>query len=166
MDGLLLKINYEFLLDLKKKGLNPNDIRIKLRPRDSVVSGNRTLFTTIEDFDHFNRAYGYIINDPKFLCYAGPFPVIENIRLVNQNLSFKNIYRWYNITESKKMIREIQYDSLRKDFYESEIQRYLDLMNQSIDDYTAKINKAISVRLNAYVDPCYVDINYVDPNSN
>jgi hypothetical protein len=166
VDGLLLRINYDFLVDLIKKGLEPTDIRIRLRPRDMIVTGYKTIFRNIRDFEEFNSVYGMVIKDRHYQCYAGPFPIIENIRLNNKNLSFKNVYRWYNITESRTLIREIQYDSLRKDFYESEIQRYLDLMNKMLDDYTKTANAAIDVRLNSYVDPCYVDAGYVSPNSN
>jgi hypothetical protein len=38
-------------------------------------------------------------------------------------------------------------------------------MLKSIDEYTTNINNGIKVRLNSYVDPCYVDAGYVSPNS-
>lgn len=166
MDGLLLRINYDFLLDLKRKGLEPVDIRIKRLPRDTIAYGKKTSFTTIRNFDEFNHLYGSIIMDRHYQCYAGPFPVIENIKLINNNLSFKNDYRWYNITQSRILVKEILFDSLRKDFYETEIQRYISLTNKLFDEYTANINMAIDVRLTSYMDPCYVDAGYVSPNSN
>jgi hypothetical protein len=166
VDGLLLRINYDFLSDLSKRGLEPSDIRIRLRPRDKIVTGYKNIFRNIRDFTEFDSIFNYVIKDRQYQCYAGPFPIIENLRLNNTNLSFKNSYRWYNITEKRTLVREIQYDSLRKDFYESEIQRYLDLMQKSLDSYTKNVNSAIEVRLNSYVDPCYVDAGYVSPNSN
>jgi hypothetical protein len=166
VDGLLLRINYDFLLDLKRKGLEPVDMRIKSLPRDTIVYSRKTSFTSVRSLDEFNYLYGSVITDRHYQCYAGTFPVIENIKLINNNLSFKNDYRWYNITQSRTLVKEIQYDSLRKDFYETEIQRYIDLTNKLFDEYTSNINTAIDVRLNSYMDPCYVDAGYVSPNSN
>jgi hypothetical protein len=166
LDGLLLRINYDFLLSLEKNGLMISDMRIRFTPRDMIVTGYRTVFKRIRSFSEFNSIYGKVINDRRYQCYAGPFPVIENIRLINKNLSFKNIYNWYNITESRKLVKEISYDSLRKDFYETEVQRYLNLMNSRFDQYTKDTSTAIDVRLNSYMDPCYVDAGYVSPNSN
>ena len=166
MDGLLLRINYDFLLDLRRLRLEPTDIRIGLRPRDAIVTGYKTIFKTVRNIEDFERIYGSVIKDKHYQCYAGPFPVIENIKISNLNLSFKNNYKWYNITDKRNLVREIQYDSLRNDFYDSEIQRYLQLMNLKFDNYTSTVDKSIKVRLNSYMDPCYVDAGYVSPNSN
>lgn len=165
MDGLLLRINYDFLLDLRRQGLEPSDIRMSLRPRDMVVTGYKNIFNSVKNIADFERLYGSIIKDRHYQCYAGPFPVIENIYLKNSNLSFKNNYKWYNITDTRTLTREIQYDSLRKDFFDKEIQRYLQLMNLKFDNYTATVDKSIKIRLNSYMDPCYVDAGYVSPNA-
>ncbi len=166
MDGLLTRITYDFLFSLEKNGLIASDIRLRFHPRDMVVTGYRTTYKSIKNFDEFKRLYGSIINDRRYKCYAGPFPIVESIRLTNKNLSFKNIYQWYNITESRKLVRQISYDSLRKDFYEKEIQRYLNLMNSRFDQYIKDAKNSMDVRLNSYMDPCYVDAGYVSPNSN
>ena len=43
--------------------------------------------------------------------------------------------------------------------------RYIDLMYKLFDTYTKNVRAAIDVRLNSYVDPCYVDAGYVSPNN-
>jgi hypothetical protein len=105
------------------------------------------------------------MNSPNPLCSAGEFPVIENIEIRNENLYFKNEYRWYNITQSRTLVESIAYDSYRKEFQDNEVIRYKNLMNDIFDQYVKDINSAIETRLNSYVDPCYVDAGYVSPNS-
>ncbi len=163
MDGLLLRITYDFLNLLERKGLTSTSIRVKFLSRDSKLRGNR--YKSYKDLKTFADDNREILFSRRFLCSAGEFPVIENVVLTNQNLNFKNNFRWYNITQSRKLIKEVQYDSNRKDIYEREVQRYLDLMNQSIDEYIKNLSSSIKIRLDSYVDPCYVDAGYVSPNS-
>ncbi len=166
MDGLLLRIDYDFLLDLSKRGLTPLDIRINFRPRDMIGTGYRSTFKMFKDFSEFTSTYESVIKDRHYQCYAGAFPVIENLRIKNENLSFGNVYDWKNITNKRSLTKTILYDSARNKFYDSEVQRYLDLMNSKFDEYVSNTTKAIDIRLNSYMDPCYVDAGYVSPNSN
>jgi hypothetical protein len=53
----------------------------------------------------------------------------------------------------------------RSTIYETTIQKYLDLMNEKIDAYVSNARNGIKVRLNSYMDPCYVDAGYVSPNA-
>jgi hypothetical protein len=160
----LTKIAYDLLKDLNSRGLVTTDIRIRYQARNTKASG-RTSFTSFVNFQDFENRLGYIINDRRFLCSAGRFPIIENIKITNTNLNFANSYRWYNITGSRNLVKEIKYDSLRSPNYETEIQRYLDLMNSLFDTYVSNTKLSIDERLNSYVDPCYVDAGYVSPNS-
>lgn len=162
MDGLLLKIAYDFLNDLNNRGLFSTNIKIKLLSRDSKLNSHLT--KTYSDFSSFTNENSAIIFNRRFLCSAGDFPIIENIVIDNSNLKFTNKYSWSNITNRRLLVKNIQYDITRIDMYEAETQRYLDLMNKLMDSYTSNINKAISIRLNSYVDPCYVDAGYVSPN--
>ena len=43
--------------------------------------------------------------------------------------------------------------------------RYKQLMNDIFDQYVKDVNSSIEIRLNSFVDPCYVDAGYVSPNS-
>ncbi len=162
MDGLLLKIAYDFLLSLEKRGLSSNTIRIKFLPKDPKL--RISTYKTSASLAEFKNQYGNIIFDRRFLCSSGDYLVIENLVLINNNLKFKNSYSWYNITDTRKCVRSIQYDDTRKDIYEAEIQRYLTLSNEFFDEYTINVNRAIKERQNTYVDPCYVDAGYISPN--
>lgn len=162
MDGLLLKVAYDFLVLLEKRGLSTSSIRIKFLPKDPKFRNN--VFRTSNGLAQFEQQYGKIISDRRFLCSTGDYPVIENLVLTNQNLKFKNIYSWYNITDQRRLVQTIQYDFERKDIYEAEIQRYLKLLNEYFDQYTANVNNSIKERQNSYVDPCYVDAGYISPN--
>ena len=163
MDGLILKINDDFLKTLEKRGLKVKTLKVRFLIRDVGRKGNR--YVGYRSLAEYTSKTSHILNSSNYLCSAGDFPIIENIELVNQNLSFGNDYRWYNITESRKLVKRLDYDSYRADFYNEEIVRYENLMNELIDQYTRDIQTAIDVRLNSYVDPCYVDAGYVSPNS-
>ena len=162
MDGLLIKRNNDFITDIQKRGLKIKSIKVRFLIRDVGKKGHRYRnFNTLESFKLF---FASILNSPKFLCSAGDFPIIENIELENQNIGFVNNYRFYNITEKRYVVKSIQYDSVRKEFYESEIVRYESLLAALLDSYSSIINDSITVRLNTYMDPCYVDENYVINN--
>jgi hypothetical protein len=162
VDGLLIKRNNDFITDIQKRGLKIKSIKVRFLIRDVGKKGHRYRnFNTLESFKLF---FASILNSPKFLCSAGDFPIIENIELENQNIGFVNNYRFYNITEKRYVVKSIQYDSVRKEFYESEIVRYESLLAALLDSYSSIINDSITVRLNTYMDPCYVDENYVINN--
>jgi hypothetical protein len=162
VDGLLIKRNNDFITDIQKRGLKIKSIKVRFLIRDAGKKGHRYRnFNTLESFKLF---FASILNSPKFLCSAGDFPIIENIELENQNLGFINNYKFYNVTENRYVVKSIQYDSARKEFYESEVIRYEALLSAILDRYSSVVNSSITVRLNTYMDPCYVDENYVINN--
>lgn len=163
MDGLLLTINRDFLNDLENRGLKVANLRLRCLIRDAGKKGNR--YKPFDSLSSYTNEYASIMASPNPLCSAGEFPVIENIEIQNQNLYFKNEYKWQNITESRRLTESIAFDSFRNDFQISEVDRYKTLMNDLFDQYVQNINKAIETRLNSYMDPCYVDAGYVSPNS-
>lgn len=163
MDGLLLTINRDFLNKLEKRGLKVTKVRIRYLIRDVGYKGNR--YKPFDSLASYNSFHSSVLNSHNPLCSAGEFPVIDNIEISNENLNFKNEYKWYNITQSRTLIESIAYDSFRGDFYASEVSRYKQLMNDIFDQYVKDVNAAIEVRLNSYVDPCYVDAGYVSPNN-
>lgn len=159
LDGLILRITYDFLVNLQRRGLHPSNMRVRLISRDSSISN--TSLVTYKSVSEFYENWRFILDDRKFLCSVGKFPVIQNILIDNKNLNFKNLYQWYDIMEDRYLVKTIKFDSDRSSIYEKEIQRYLDLMNQLIDQYIKDINKAIRSRIELYVDPCYVDAGYI-----
>ena len=162
MDGLLTKINFDFLQNLKRQGLIPYNIRVKYVSRDSKQTTALSLtFATLENHDAYHSS---VLKSPRYLCSAGEFPIIQNLEIRNTNLTFTNTYAWYDITASKRLVKTIQRDSTRQAIYESLSQKYVDLMSKSIDIYASNAKGGITVRLNSYVDPCYVDAGYVSPN--
>lgn len=163
MDGLLLKITYDFLSELERRGLSSSSIRVKFLSRDATLKS--LVFKSFSDFASYTKEYGSVIFDRRYLCSAGPFIVIENLTINNKNLNFSNIYLWYNITDKRMLTKKIQFDSVKNGFYENDIQRYIDLMYKLIDTYTKNVNTAIRTRLDSYVDPCLIDAGYVSPNS-
>ncbi len=163
MDGLILKINYDFLRTLEKRGLKVKNLKIRFLIRDIGRKGHR--YVSYRSLSAYDLMASKVLNNGRYLCSAGDFPIIENIELQNSSLKFANDYRWYNITEDRYMVKKIDYDSFRGEFYAKEIVRYESLMNDLINKYVSDIQNAIDIRLNSYVDPCYVDAGYVSPNS-
>ena len=155
MDGLIIKINDDFLQSLEKRGLQVKSLKIRFLIRDIGRKGHR--FIPYKSLSAYNSAVSSVLNSHNYLCSAGDFPVIENLELSNQNLQFVNDYQWYNITDKKILVKKLEYDSFRQSFYEAEIVRYEQLMYKLIAQYNTDISNAIDVRLNSYVDPCYVD---------
>lgn len=163
MDGLLLTINRDFLNKLEKRGLKVSKLRVRYLIRDAGYKGNR--YKPFDSLAAYTNSHSSILNSPNPLCSAGEFPVIDNIEIKNENLYFKNEYRWFNITQTRTLVESIAYDSFRNDFQISEVARYKQLMNDIFDQYVKDVNAAIEVRLNSFVDPCYVDAGYVSPNN-
>ena len=163
MDGLLTKINYDFLLDLKNRGLSPSKIRVKYVSRDSKTNTVSTI--TFETLNQFISYHNDILNSNRYLCFAGEFPVIQNLVLDNLNLNFLNSYYWLDITDSKRLIKTLSNDPTRSTIFDVTIQKYIDLMNEKIDTYVSNARNGIKIRLDSYVDPCYVDAGYVSPNA-
>jgi hypothetical protein len=163
MDGLLLTINRDFLSKLENRGLKVANLKVRYLIRDVGYKGNR--YKPFNSLQSYTLHHASVMNSSNPLCSAGEFPVIENIEILNENLYFKNEYRWYNITQSRTLVESIAYDSYRKEFQDNEVIRYKNLMNDIFDQYVKDINSAIETRLNSYVDPCYVDAGYVSPNS-
>lgn len=164
MDGLLVKINFDFLKELESRKLITSGIRIKFLMRDSSRQGN--LYKSYANFAAFQNDpdVKLILADSKYLCSAGFFPVVENIVLTNNNLTFSNRYAWYNITGSRYNVKTVTYDSARAAIYDAQLKNYVTLSNTLFDTYTKNVNSAIAIRLNSYMDPCYVDAGYVSPN--
>jgi len=162
VDGLLIKLNNDFLTNLQKRGLKIKSIKIRFLIRDVGKKGHR--YRNFYNIESFTTFFASVLNSPKYLCSAGDFPIIENIELENQNIGFVNNYRFYNISEKRFFVKSIQYDSFRKEFYDSEIVRYETLLATLFNNYANNVNNSIAVRLNTYMDPCYVDQNYVTAN--
>lgn len=161
MDGLLLKIANDLVEDFERNGLKVGRVRIKIHPRDKA--NRKFAFRGYSSGSEFKAAFVSILSNPNFLCSAGSLPVIENIELENTNLNFHNSYRWTNITETKKLSETVAADVLRNNAREKEVDRYRSYMSQRIDRYISDANKAVQVRIESYVDPCYVDAGYVAP---
>ena len=163
MDGLLTKINYDFLLNLKNLGLSPTKIRVKYISRDSKI--NTSAFVSFDTFNDFIAYHSAILNSNRYLCSSGDFPIIQNLVLDNLNLNFKNTYSWLDITDSKRLRKNLPNDPIREAVQEAATQKYINLMYEKIDEYVTNAKNGIKVRLNSYMDPCYVDAGYVSPNN-
>lgn len=162
MDGLILKITNDLIVSLERRGLTVKNIKIKLLSRDSrLTGGDFRIYSTASAFYSMSSP---ILNSVNYLCSAGPFPVIENITLTNNNLSFSNDYIWSNITDARILVKSFELNNQLSELYGADVERYSTLMVNFFDEYTANINSGIRTRLNAYVDPCYVDDGYVSPN--
>lgn len=163
MDGLILRINYDFLLSLQKYEIKVNWIRTKDIPKNPAET--RSTHRTFDSGSSYVNHIKGIALHREYLCYAGPFSVIQSLEMDNTNLRFENKYRWYDIFGEKRLVSLSDFDSYREQKHSEEIERYRSATSQLIDTYIATVNRAIAARLEAYVDPCYVDANYVSPHA-
>ncbi len=161
MDGLVLKITNDLIVYLERRGLTVRNIKLKFLARNSTLAGGEFRF-----FSNSTDLYSMTlpILSSNYLCSAGAFPVLDNLVASNNNLPFKNEYSWSNITDRRLLVKSIESNNAFFASYQTETERYVELMTSLFDEYTANINSAISTRLNSYVDPCYVDDGYVSPN--
>lgn len=163
LDGLVLRITYDLLINLQRRGLTPSNLKIKLLSRDkSAPSSTLQYSNTAQFFENWKK----ILDDKNFLCSAGSFPIIQNLHITNNNLKFDNSYQWYDITGDIYLVKKIKFDSDRSAIYQREIEKYIELMNQLIDQYNKDVNAAITSRSQSYVDPCYVDSGYISITKN
>ena len=163
MDGLLLTINRDFLKYCESRGMKVSSIRVRYLVRNSTQKAHR--FRSFKTLNDYTKYHSSVFTSGKPLCSAGDFPIIENIEFDNQNLNFENSYRWYNISQQRKLVEKIRFDSFRREKQITEVERYKTLMNKLINWYILNTDKAIKARLDSYVDPCYIDSGYVSPNS-
>lgn len=163
MDGLLLRIARDLIVDFQKNGLAVGRVRIKIFPRDR--SRPKFTFRGYASGDAFVSAFDSILLSPNYLCSAGSLPVIENIELDNGNLSFHNSYSWTNILDRKTLAEKLAADYNRDEARAKEAERYKAYMSKRIDQYVSDAKSAVDVRIESYVDPCYVDAGYVSPQS-
>lgn len=163
MDGLLLRINYDFLTFLGRNGLKVGPMRVKHVPRNR--STRSFVFKSYGSGAEYIAMFSSAMLHPRFLCSAGEFPLIESIEVTNDNLTHHSSYRWYNLFGATKMVKTIQDDGKRNDRYELDSARYEDFQRQRIAQYVLDATSGVDVRLSSYVDPCYVDAGYISPNS-
>ena len=163
MDGLLLTINRDFLQNLERRGLQVVSLKIRYVVRDIGNKSHR--YKPFDNLAAYNKAHASVLSSKNPYCSAGDFPIIENIEIINKNLNFVNSYKWFNITQKRTLVQSIQYDSFRGEDYANSVVRYKSLMESLLNRYNRDIDNAINIRLNSYVDPCYVDAGYVSPNS-
>lgn len=163
MDGLLLRIARDLIVDFQRNGLDVGRVRIKIFPRDRA--NPKFIFRGYQTGEQFIAAFDSVLTSPNYLCSAGSLPVIENIELNNTNLSFYNSYSWTNILDRKTLAEKLAADFIRDDARAKEVDRYKAYMSNRIDQYVSDANSAVNVRIESYVDPCYVDAGYVSPQS-
>lgn len=164
MDGLTAKINYDFIIELKKRGYLASDLKVRYKQKDSnprVVSrsfGYRT-------YESFISSLSFV-NEPNYLCYAGELGIIENLKLSVTSKNFTIVFSCFNITETQTINHKVSFDNKRNEFYTTEVERIQKTIIDLFDKYKQNINNAIDTRINSFLDPCYVDAGYVSPNSN
>lgn len=159
MDGLLLRIAYDLVLDLGKNGMEVDRLRVKSVPRGT--RGRRFKFESYTGSD-FLSYFADAVSHPRYLCAAGDFPVIECIETHNEsNLGFYNSYRWYDLSGRMNVVQTRRYDGLRGSKYASDVDRYLQWQRDRFTRYVADCGASIEARNSEYVDPCYVDAGYV-----
>jgi hypothetical protein len=164
VDGLTSKINYDFIRELKRRGFLPADIKVRYKQKDSnprLVS--RTL--NYKTYDSLISSLSFV-NEANYLCYSGELGILENFKITVTSKNFAVSFTCFNITGSIVIRESVSFDNKRGDFYATEIERLRKTLLDLIDKYKQNINTAVDVRINSYLDPCYVDAGYVSPNSN
>lgn len=160
IDGLILRLTYDFLKKLESYGLESSNIRVKLLTRDSEIS--TTSFVSYENLNEFFDNWKFILENKNFLCFVGKFPIVQNIQLKNKNLKFDNSFEWFNIIDDPYFTKTIDYDQKRNQIRLRNINRYISLVKSLINEYKENVESLMFIRMDSYADPCYVDGGYFE----
>lgn len=162
VDGFTLMYNYRFLNNLSREKFIISSIRVKYVKSliDFNNNGSSILYRTFPNIESFKSYFDWVLLDPKFSCYVGKFTIIESMNVINESLNFPNSYYIRNISSSPTMQKNYKLDSYRSKFNESQVNLYESYLNQTINDYRSDLQKVYTYRMQQYIDPCYIDINY------
>jgi hypothetical protein len=150
IDGGSLFYVYAFLKKINDT-INTKILKFRISKEDLVL--NKTFYETYDNYETFYTKHIQILSYRPF-CETGAYYRITNVSI--------------QITDNKKNIYDLNIyfdgDNIK---YTSKASTSLDVFFPILKEAQAfipKINYVISVRKARYVDPCYVDDDYIDEN--
>lgn len=163
-DITLIENIYIFLTNLEKDNFICKDIKLKVvgKQRDKLY------FITYNNLSELYQANKDILDykKPNKYCILGDFPFIENIKFTNNVTNYDSEYRYYNVTSNDPKCRDkTKFDSNRNTFYEFDKSKYIEYLKTNLVEHNIRNIELANLRLNVYVDACYVDPGYVENTS-
>lgn len=160
LDITTLEYTYLFLKDLETQGFISYDLSFKII---SKLSGKKT-YISYNDLADFLARYSSLINDtkPNKYCIVGDFIFLENIRFINNTVSYKSNISFYNIADGNpKSKTDTEYNNYKNASLIAGTNKSVAYLKDSLITYFNKNTLLKTTREDASVDVCYVDPGYV-----
>lgn len=162
LDITTLEYTYLFLKELETQGFVCYKLVFKVVSR---ITGKISYvnYENLEDF--FNRYSNLLTNNkPNRYCVVGDFIFLENIKFVNNAVSYENNIFYYNVSSGVPSHKiDIRYNNYKNTFLTKDVKKFVAYLKESLVDYFTQNSLLKQTREDAYVDPCYVDPGYVGP---
>ena len=160
-DITLIENIYNFLTELEKTNFICKDIKLKVVTKDR----SRVYLVTYKTLNELYLANKTAIdnNKPNRYCIVGDYPFIENITIINNVTNYVSEYYYYNVTSNNPFCRDkTNFDSKRNKFYDFDKSKYIEYIKTELVEHNTRNIDLADIRLNSFVDVCYVDPGYVE----
>jgi len=110
----ILVYNHDFLSDLQRdRNVIVSDIKLKFKSIDRPMTYSNRYRTLNSMFDiHPNMS----LTSRARLCMSGDFSEVEELLITNNNFTFYNEFRIYNISGDIRIVEKVRLNQLNNDF--------------------------------------------------
>lgn len=150
VEALSFKLALDFLDYLRKNRITSSGIRLLFWDR---INNEFTSFENIGAMSsHFNEEYTFIDK-----CVLGSLCSIELFNGTSDLYDFRTEYTASNITGGYKLISGSQYDRQRNGQRGILVDRQINFINQSIEEYLRFYNEIKRIYVTGIYSPCYAE---------
>ena len=162
LDVTTLEYTYLFLKDLETQGFVSYKLVFKVISR---LTG-KVSYLNFDNLEDYYTRFSFILDDekPNKYCIVGDFIFLENIKFVNNAVTYENNIFYYNVASGNPKDKvDIRYNNNKNKFFGIDNPKFVSYLRDSLIAYFNRNTFLTDVRNSAYVDACYVDPGYVGP---
>ena len=163
LDITTLENTYIFLEELETQGFISYKLVFKVVSKQT----GKINYMNFENLSDFYNRYSSLLSytGPNKYCIVGDFIFLENIKFVNNAVSYENNIFYYNISSGNPIIKkDLRYNKSKNSFIEQDVKKFIAYLKENLVSYISRNEFLVNARKDAYVDPCYVDPGYVSNN--
>jgi hypothetical protein len=163
LDVTTLEYTYLFLKDLETQGFVCYKLVFKVV---SKLTG-KTSYINFNSLEDYYTRYSFILDDvkPNKYCIVGDFIFLENIKFVNNAVTYENNIFYYNVSDGNPKSKvDIRYNTNKNKFFGVDNPKFVTYLKEQLIAYFNRNIFLQTTRNSAYVDACYVDPGYVGPS--